>query len=383
MNFKPVGIKAIAVSFPSIIRTNDYYRTYYPDLVAKAEEKTLARTFSVTQSNFDNKAADIWTEEMTPYLSDPFRGTVERRVFSPEESALSISDRAARDVLEAAKLGPEDIDLMLVATIFPDRVGPGDAAFLARKLGLQGAAWNLESTCSSALAALQTAAAMIRAGEYRNVLVVICTNYSRFTDKNDTLSFLSGDGAGAFVVSSLEGDRGILGTQIINTASTCGTFYNELTADETGNPQIFIRARKGAGKILAETAVPLVQECCQKAVKAAGVSLDEIDFFAFNTPTAWYTNVCTRALGIDRDRTLNLNPRYANIGPMLPVANLYHGAESGKIRENDLVLVYSIGSVSNAAASVMRWGKVALGPAPAPPITSAAQLDPSLETARV
>jgi 3-oxoacyl-[acyl-carrier-protein] synthase-3 len=110
------------------------------------------------------------------------------------------------------------------------------------------------------------------------------------------------------------------------------------------------------------------------------MTLDEIDFFAFNTPTAWYANVCVRALGINPERTINLHERYANIGPMLPLTNLYHGAELGRIRENDLVLVYTIGSVSNAGASVMRWGDVALGPAPAPPVSLKQQEDriPSL-----
>ncbi len=68
-----------------------------------------------------------------------------------------------------------------------------------------------------------------------------------------------------------------------------------------------------------------------------------------------------------RKRTINLNPFYANIGQTFPVANLYHAAQAGKIRENDLVLVYTMGSSSNAGASVMRWGDVALGTPPAPP----------------
>jgi 3-oxoacyl-[acyl-carrier-protein] synthase-3 len=49
---------------------------------------------------------------------------------------------------------------------------------------------------------------------------------------------------------------------------------------------------------------------------------------------------------------------------VLPIANLYHAAQSGKIHENDLVLVYTIGSASTAAATVIRWGEVAVGPVP-------------------
>ncbi len=365
MNLKPVGIRAIALNFPSIIRTNDYYRDNYPEMVAVAEKKTLARLFAPDEEG----ATDIWSQELAPYMSDPFRGTVERRVVAPDETSLSLEYRAAMDALEAAKLSPEDIDLMLVTSLFPEQVTPGNAAFLAGKLGLQNAAWNIESTCTSALVSLQTACSLVQTGEYRNVLVVVSTTYSRYTDENDTLAFLSGDGAGAFVVGHLKENQGVLGSKIANTAATCGAFYNEFTTDEQGNVKMFIRGGKGASKMFNETTVKFIRLCCHGAIAAADVSLDQIDFFAFNTPSAWYSKVCTRALGIDPERTINLNPFYANIGPTFPIANLYHAAESGKIRENDLVLVYTMGSSSNAGASVMRWGDVALGPAPAPPLS--------------
>ena len=195
MKLEPVGIRAIALSFPSIIRTNDYYRENYPELIAQAEQKTLARLFVPTASDSNSNEDDVWSQEVAPYMSDPFRGTVERRVLSPEESSLTLEYRAARDALEAANLSPDEVDLLLVTSLFPEQITPGNAAFLAGQMGLRGAAWNIESTCTSALVSLQTACSLVRTGEYRNVLVVVSTTYSRFTDVNDTLSFLSGDGA--------------------------------------------------------------------------------------------------------------------------------------------------------------------------------------------
>jgi len=363
MNLQPVGIRAIALNLPRTIRTNNYYRENYPDLVEQAEQKTLARLF-ITDNSTSNRHADIWSEEVAPYMSDPFRGTVERRVVSPEETSLSLEYIAAIDVLRAAKLDSQDIDLMLVTSLFPEQVTPGNAALLAGKLGMQGAAWNIESTCTSALVSLQTACALVRTGEYRNVLVVVSTTYSRYTDENDTLAFLSGDAAGAFIVGELKPNQGILGTKIANTAATCGAFYNEFTTDDKGDIRMFIRGGKGASKMFHETTVKFIQLCCHGAIADANLSIDQINFFAFNTPSAWYSQVCTRALGIDSERTINLNPLYANIGPSFPIANLYHAAQAGKIRENDLVLVYTMGSSSNAGASVMRWGDVALGTPP-------------------
>ncbi|MEC4813186.1 MAG: 3-oxoacyl-[acyl-carrier-protein] synthase III C-terminal domain-containing protein [Scytonema sp. PMC 1069.18] len=363
MKFDAVGIQAIALNFPSIIRTNDYYRENYPELVAKAEQKTLAKLF------VPDNDEDIWSQEVAPYMTDPFRGTVERRVVAPEETSLTLEYRAAIDALEAAKLSPDDIDLMLVTSLFPEQVTPGNAAFLAGKLGLKGAAWNVESTCTSALVSLQTACALVKTGQYRNVLVVVSTTYSRYTDENDTLAFLSGDGAGAFIVGELKPNQGILGTKIANTSATCGAFYNEFTTDEHGNVKMFIRGGKGASRMFNETTVKFIHLCCHGAIADAGLTLEQINFFVFNTPSAWYSKVCTRALGIDPERTINLNPLYANIGPTFPVANLYHAAYARKIQENDLVLVYTMGSSSNAGASVMRWGDVALGPAPASPVS--------------
>ncbi len=361
---RSVGIRSIALNFPSLVRKNEYWYKHYPELVAQAEQRTLARLFKPNDSK-TNHQNDLWSQVVTPYMSDPFRGTVERRVLAPGESSLMLEERAARDALAAANLTTEEVDLMTVTTLFPEQIAPGNASYLNRKLGLRCPAWNLESTCSSALVALQNACALVQTGQYRNVLVVISCIYSHFVDEDDTLSWFMGDGVGAFVVDTLKPNQGILGTHIVHTAATCGSFFNELIVDDRGKPRMRIRTGEQASQQLGGTAVEFVQNCCKGAAKKAGVTLDEIKFFGFNTPTAWYANLCAQALGIDRDRAIDLYPQYANIGPVLPIANLYHAAQSQKIRENDLVMVYTIGSASTAAATVMRWGDVKLGPVPA------------------
>ncbi|MBE9170023.1 hypothetical protein IQ238_21710 [Pleurocapsales cyanobacterium LEGE 06147] len=83
--------------------------------------------------------------------------------------------------------------------------------------------------------------------------------------------------------------------------------------------------------------------------------------FVFNTPTSWYASVCAGALNIDPDRTINLYPRYANIGSVFPIANLYHAVASDCIHDNDLILVYTNDAGATAGAMVMRWGEVAIG----------------------
>ncbi|MBD0385983.1 MAG: 3-oxoacyl-ACP synthase III family protein, partial [Nostoc sp. C3-bin3] len=357
-----VGIRSLTVTFPSVLRTNDYWRNHYPELVTQAEQKTLAKLFSATAPTTKSYEFDL---EMAPYLSDPFRGAVERRVLAPNESSITLEKRVAFDAIAAAQMSPDDVDLMIVTSLFPERIAPGNAAFLVGEMGLRCPAWNLESTCSSALVALQTATSLVQTGAYRNVLVVISCIYSRFVDEDDTLSWFMGDGAGAFMVGALKPNQGVLASKIIHTAATCGAFFNELTTDTEGNPRMRIQNGKNASQQIRGTGVEFVRTCSEAAVAAAGITLDEVKFFAFNTPTAWYANLCTQALGIDPERTINLYPQYANIGPVLPIVNMYYGAYLGKIQENDLILVYTIGSASTAAATVMRWGDVKLGPLPA------------------
>lgn len=363
----PVGIRSLALSFPSIIRTNDYWIEKSPELVARNKPRR-ARISRATKPTHSNNGLDIWSQEVASYLPDPFRGSIERRVLAPDESSLTLEYQAAKEALDAAQLAPEDVDLAIVASLFPENIGPGSAAYLARKLELRCPAWNLESTCSSAIIALQNACALVKTQEYRNVLVVVSHIGSNSVDEEDTLSWSIGDGAGAFVVTSIKPNQGILATKIVPTVATCGAYSYELVTDAQGQPRMRTRTGENAS-MLAETAVDCVRTCCEGAAAAAGVTLEQINFFAFNTPTAWYASVCTRALGIDPERTINLYPRYANIGPVFPIANLYHAAQAGKIRENDLVLVYTNGAAATAAAMVMRWGDVALGSVPASPMS--------------
>ncbi|WP_013334606.1 3-oxoacyl-ACP synthase III family protein [Gloeothece verrucosa] len=358
MNFS-VGIRSIGLSFPSIKRTNDYYKKNFSELVANAEQQNLAKLFSLTGS-----PTNEFDEEMMPYLSDPFRGTVERWILGTDESALNLQERAAKDALNAAQLTINDIDLMLVASIWPEQVGFGDAAFLAQKLGLQGAAWNLDGTCGVTPVALQTACSLVRTGEYDNVLVVISCCYSRFFDETDTLSWFTGDCAGAFLVGPINGNQGLLGTKAIHTSALANLVSAKLQSDAQGQLQIRMKLNKGANRAIRETAVGFLRTCSEGAMAEAGLSIEDIDFFLFNTSTAWLASFCSRVLGISSTKTFNLYPQIANIGPVITVANLYYAAKLGKIQENDLVFIYGFGAAGVAAASVIRWGNIALGPDP-------------------
>ncbi|EYF01785.1 3-oxoacyl-ACP synthase III family protein [Chondromyces apiculatus] len=360
------GFKSLAICPPSTLRTPAYWRQHFPEVVTAAESRSLGRLFAGGSAT----STDPFQIEMQGYLKDPFRGTVECRVLGPEETTLSLELKAARDALAAANMGPGDIDAILAASFVPDRLFPGNAVHLARDLGADAPAWNLESTCSGAVVGIQSAAALVRAGEYRNVLLVTSCSYSRMLDVADTLSWFMGDGAGAAVIGEVPEPHGVLGTKLISTKSTCGAFATGVTLDRQGKP-VFRMASgdEEATRRMRDDAAEQLETSATGALAAAGVRLQDIDFFIFNTPTAWFARFCARVLGIDPERTLSVYPRYGNIGAALTMTNLYHAAHAEKIPRGALVLIYAVGSVSTAGATVVRWGDVALGPPPPPSST--------------
>lgn len=362
---RAVGIRSLATQFPATIRTNDYWYQRYPEMVANAEQKVLARLWATDHQRTASTAP--FDVEMVPYLNDPFRGMVERRVLLPGETALSIQVPAARAALAAAGVEPGDIDLTIVSTFYADHLDTGNAAFLARELALGGTAFNLETACSSSVVAFQTACGLIRGGLYNRALVVTACRYSHVTEETDSLAWSSGDGAAAFVVGQVAEGEGFIAQASEHTGETCDAFYAECVVDPVAGPQLRMRASPAAGRVLRDTSATHLESCCRRAAKAAGVSLDEIDFFIFNTPTAWFHRFAARVLDVDVRRTISTTKLYGNIGPALMPANLYHAASEGRIKKGDLVMLYSVGSVSSASAVVMRWGDVALGPPPPPP----------------
>lgn len=354
-----VGMQSLAIAHPSVIRTNDYYRQNYPDIVAEVEKNALARLWKGAEQASQN----LFSAEMQPYLADPFRGAVERRVLGPGESALSLEKRAAEDALRAAGVESDEIDLVLVASFLPDQIGVGNAPRLAEALGMKCAAWSMETACSGSVVGFQTASGLVKAGQHEKVLVVTSCTYSRYVDERDTLSWFLGDGAGAFVVGRVEDGYGLLGGKSVHSADTCGTFSYDLEIDEaTGKPKIAMTASAKTGRVLAETATPYVREVCLGAAESAKVSLSEIDFFVFHTPMPWFAPFAARALEIDPAKTVCTNRWYGNTGPALMPGNLHYAAESGRIKKGDLVLIQSIGSASSAGAVVVRWNGPKLGP---------------------
>src|SRR3954464_9745640 len=150
-------------------------------------------------------------------------GIRERRIAPPGEGPATRGAAAARRAIESAGLEAKDLDLIVCATITPEMVFPSTACFIGADLGLPGVpAFDMSAACSGFIYALATGANFIRAGQYRNVLVVGAETISRITNYKDRAScILFGDGAGAVVLQRTNDPKR-------------GLVYSTLHADGTG-----------------------------------------------------------------------------------------------------------------------------------------------------
>ncbi|WP_394834941.1 hypothetical protein LVJ94_51425 [Pendulispora rubella] len=360
------GLRSLAIAFPSILRTNDHFRSAHPDMVAHAEQFSLAKVWGKGEAAAAAPTAFDLT--MAPYLADPFRGAAERRLRAPGEPALAMELRAARGALDAAGITAKDVDLTLVSSFVGDRFGVGNAAYLAKELQLRAPAINFETACSSSVVGLQLAASLIASGAYGRVLVVVSTSNSVQVVDDDSLGWFVGDGAGALLVerSSAEG-FGVLGWKTINSIETNDMFVIHSVPERARRTRLCTSANENAGAMARNTAEPYLRACVDGALSMASASVRDVDFWVFNTPNAWYADFCARVLGVEQGRYHSVYPRYANIGAALMPATLYHALHEGRIHPGNLVGLYSVGSTSTASALIMRIGNVALGPYPERP----------------
>ena len=167
-----------------------------------------------------------------------------------------------------------DVDLVMVSSFTPDQLGVGNATFpRARARRQPPLLLDVEDGSLDSVVAFHTAAGLVQAGLYRNILVVVSSTCSRITDERDTLCWFLGDAAGAFVVGQVPEGQGLLGMHTVPTTETCDTFSLVLDRDPEAKKPMVVKVAQGSGKILHETAEPYLKTCCEGAAKRAGVKI--------------------------------------------------------------------------------------------------------------
>ncbi|KMW74711.1 3-oxoacyl-ACP synthase [Photorhabdus luminescens subsp. luminescens] len=359
-----VGIQAIAVYLPDGVRTNAWWCEETPP----AQDTEPSVITSKPSDSSRRRRLNLYDAAIERYLEDPFFGSVERRVVANNEGSVELGIEAARRVLDAAGVSPNEVDCLISVSMFPDRIGSGDAAYLAQSLGTGGGAFNVEATCGGSMSGLLTACAWVQAGLKERILVVTTSRLSRAIESDDVTLRLCGDASAAFLVGPVDSGFGLLGAESLHTGKTCGTWLLDAVEDISGvtfeRQKIRLRVDPSISHVLRATAEEYLVQTTEGALAKAGLELKDIDFVVVNTPTAWHAEFSANVLGIEPDRIVDTFPQVANIGPALMPFNAYTAAAGGHIKPGDTVLLYGFGGQAEASAAIFRWSDVILAPSP-------------------
>jgi 3-oxoacyl-[acyl-carrier-protein] synthase III len=294
--------------------------------------------------------SDEWIVERT--------GIKARHIAAEGETTRTLAVEAARKALDHARLVPEDIDLIIVATSTPDKTFPATATQVQADLGItRGAAFDVQAVCSGFVYGLTIADNFIRGGQAKCALVIGSETFSRILDWNDrTTCVLFGDGAGAVVVCSGAGqgtneDRGILQCQIHSD----GRYVDKLHVDGGPSTTKTVGHLRMEGREVFKHAVTNIASVMAETIAKAGLVPADIDWFVPHQANRRILEGTARKLGISEDRIVITLDQHGNTSAAsIPLA-LDAAVRDGRIKKGQLVLMEAMGGGFTWGAVLVRF----------------------------
>jgi 3-oxoacyl-[acyl-carrier-protein] synthase-3 len=288
-------------------------------------------------------------------------GIRERRIAANDEASSDLAVEAGRKALEAAGITPDQLDLIIVATVTPDMMFPATACLVQDRLGASKAAtFDLSAACTGFLYGITTAAQFIANGIYRYALVIGVDCLSKITNWEDrNTCVLFGDGAGAVVLGPVEEGYGFLSFDL----GADGSGGNLLLQPAGGSriPATMESVEKKlhtismTGGEVFKFAVRVMGNAAEEALKKAGLTKDDIDFLVPHQANIRIIDAAVKRFGLSEDKVVVNLDRYGNMSSAsIPVA-LDEVVREGRIREGDILVLVGFGGGLTWGATVLKW----------------------------
>lgn len=298
--------------------------------------------------------SDEWIIERT--------GIRERRIAADNQATSDLACEAAKAALQSAGLGPEDLDLIVLATTTPDMPVPATACHLQAKLGAtRAAAFDISAACSGFLYGLSVADGMICSGAYRRVMVVGAEVLSRLVDwKDRTTCILFGDGAGAAILQPADGEeRGINSIRLFSD----GSLWDLLCVPGGGTvePQSAIVLEKKLhylkmkGNELFKVAVRTLESLVVDTLRENNMKASDISLLVPHQANTRIIQATADRLGLPMEKVmLNLERVGNTSGASIPIA-LDEAARTGRISPGDTILLEAFGAGLTWSSALIKW----------------------------
>lgn len=277
-------------------------------------------------------------------------GIKERRLANETEHTSQMGIFAARKAIKNAKIDPEKIDLILVATCTPDYLFPSTAALIQREIGAKNAAaFDLQAACTGYLYALSISKAYIESGLYKNILIVASEKISSIVDYQDrNTCVLFGDGAAAAVVSS-EGS----GLEVQNVCLGTDGNHAELlmlpgggsrvpaTIESVESKQHFLKME---GREVFKHAVRLMESAARQCLKNAGVDETAVSWLVPHQANIRIISAIAKRFKLPLDRVFKTVHKYGNTSASGVAIALDKLKSEETIQKDDNILLVAFGS---------------------------------------
>ena len=288
-------------------------------------------------------------------------GIRERRVAAAHETTASMGAVAGLRAIHAAGIDPDEIDLILLATLTPDYWMPSTAALVKEAIGnTRAAAMDVAAACSGFVYGFATAQAWIEAGLAKHVLVIGAELLTRFLDYTDrSTCILFGDGAGAAVLSASTEPGGALGVEL--TTEPQGAYMIWLPAGGAKSPPSAETIARGEhyirmeGKETYRFATKTMATTALESVRKSGLQPQDIALYIPHQANVRIIEAVAKGLGLSMDQIYTNVNRYGNTSAAsVPIA-MAEAVNEGRIKVGDRITVVAFGAGFTSGAVTIEW----------------------------
>ncbi len=314
-----------------------------PGLITNADLERLVET------------SDQWIIERT--------GIRQRHIVEKGVATSDLATESAQKILAATGLDPNEVDLILVATVTPDMVLPATACLVQDRIGARNAwGFDLSAACSGFLYALQVGNQFIQTGAHKNVIVIgvdVMSTIIDYTDRATCVIF--GDGGGAVLLqpSGAHEDSGLI--DFIHEVDGSGGEALTLPGGGSRHPASHETVDQKLhfvhqdGHAVFKMATRKMADICVRLLERNGLSGTDIDLFVPHQANKRIIDSAAERLGMPGDRIIINIDEYGNTtAGTLPLA-MHSAIERGMLKKGDLCLLATVGAGFSAGAALLRW----------------------------
>lgn len=287
-------------------------------------------------------------------------GIRQRHVAAEGEMTSDLALAAARRALDSAGVAAGDIDLIVLATTTPDDTFPATATKVQAGLGIHhGAAFDVQAVCAGFMYALAVADNFIKAGQAQRALVIGAETFTRLLDWNDrSTCVLFGDGAGAVVLESHQGDGGAGDFGILSThLHTDGRQRDILYVDGGPSSTRTVGHVRMNGKEVFRHAVGKLAAVMEEALADHGLAPSAVDWLVPHQANQRIIEGLRAKLDLPAERVVSTVERHANTSAASVPLALTASVEAGGVKSGDLVMFEAIGGGLAWGAGLVRIGR--------------------------